>query len=552
MYDRDIVAAIVAGDPSGLAAAYDSYAARLHAYCRTLLAEPADAADAVQDTFVIAAAKLAGLRDQDLLRPWLYAVARNECHRRLRDRARQADLGEAGEMTDPGPDAGRQAEQEELRSLLLAAIAGLNPGEREIIELHLRHDLDGADLADVLGVGVNQAHALASRARRQLERSLGVVLVARTGRRQCGELDALLAGWDGRLTILLRKRVSRHIEDCATCGARKDRELSPAMLLSILPLVALPPSLRQPVLRLASEAGGDAAGYRDRVADRAEPFGSSGFPVQIAPAPQDAPAHRTGGPGGSAGRGDPDGRGDPGGWGVLAGMRARAIVFSAAGLVILLAVGSTAAYLLLGGTAHLTAAAHGAASASPVVTTGPPTPSGSDPTAARSAPPSPRPSSASATASAPGVPAPPARTAPPSPPPRSSPPPATPRPTPSRPVPSPRPSAPTTSPPPPVRPGTLEETPGTVQLAQSQAGGPYSGTFTLTAVGGPVTFAVDVPPGESFLSVSPASGELSAGQAQTVTVASTPSPDGSPPPEAGVLTVNPGDTTVTVLYSPPA
>jgi hypothetical protein len=391
-----------------------------------------------------------------------------------------------------------------------------------------------------------------------------VVLVARTGRRQCAELDALLASWDGRLTVLLRKRVSRHIEDCATCGARKDRELSPAMLLSILPLVALPPSLRQQVLRLVSDAGGDAAGYRDSVAGRAEPFGSSGFPVQIAPAPQDAPAHRTGGPGspgGPAGRGGPGGRGEPGSWGdwgILAGMRARAIVFSAAALVILLAVGSTAAYLLLGGTTHLTAATHGAAAASPVVTTGPAGPSGIDPSAARTVPPSARPSSASPTASAPGVPAPPAQVPPGSPPgsapgsapPRSSPPPAPPRPTPSRPVPSPLPSAPTTSPPSPVSPGTLEETPGTVQLAQSQAGGPYSGTFALTAVGGPVTFAVAVPPGESYLGVSPASGQLSAGQTQTVTVASTPSPDGSPPPQESVLTVNPGDTTVTVLYPP--
>jgi hypothetical protein len=102
-----------------------------------------------------------------------------------------------------------------------------------------------------------------------------------------------------------------------------------------------------------------------------------------------------------------------------------------------------------------------------------------------------------------------------------------------------------------VSPGTLEESPGTVQLTQSQAGGPYSGTFTLTAVGGPVTFAVGVPAGESFLSVGPASGQLSAGQTQTVTVILTPSPDGSPPPEASVLTVNPGDTAVTVLYSPP-
>src|SRR5215469_17066068 len=80
MRDREIVAAVVAGDPAGLAAAYDSYAAVLYSYCRSLLAEPEDASDAVQDTFVIAAAKLDGLRDPDRLRPWLYAVARNEEH----------------------------------------------------------------------------------------------------------------------------------------------------------------------------------------------------------------------------------------------------------------------------------------------------------------------------------------------------------------------------------------------------------------------------------------------------------------------------------------
>ena len=100
MRDSEIVAAIVVGDPSGLAAAYDRYAGALYAYCRSLLAEPADAADAVQDTFVVAASKLDGLREPDRLRPWLYSVARNECHRRLRARARVTDLDEAGEMTD--------------------------------------------------------------------------------------------------------------------------------------------------------------------------------------------------------------------------------------------------------------------------------------------------------------------------------------------------------------------------------------------------------------------------------------------------------------------
>ncbi len=115
MLDREIVAAIVAGDPAGLAAAYDGYAAALHAYCRSLLAEPADAADAVQDTFVIAAAKAGSLRDPDRLRPWLYAVARNECYRRLRGRTRLASLDEAADVSDTLFDASSGASRAELR-----------------------------------------------------------------------------------------------------------------------------------------------------------------------------------------------------------------------------------------------------------------------------------------------------------------------------------------------------------------------------------------------------------------------------------------------------
>ena len=53
-----------------------------------------------------------------------------------------------------------------------AALAGLGPGDREIVELNLRHDLAGQDLADVLGVSVSQAEALASRAGARFEASL--------------------------------------------------------------------------------------------------------------------------------------------------------------------------------------------------------------------------------------------------------------------------------------------------------------------------------------------------------------------------------------------
>jgi RNA polymerase sigma factor (sigma-70 family) len=78
MQNAEMVGAIRDGQGDGLAAAYDRYAPALYGYCRRLLGGPADAGDAVQDTFIIAAGALGGLREPGRLRPWLYAVARNE------------------------------------------------------------------------------------------------------------------------------------------------------------------------------------------------------------------------------------------------------------------------------------------------------------------------------------------------------------------------------------------------------------------------------------------------------------------------------------------
>jgi DNA-directed RNA polymerase specialized sigma24 family protein len=52
MKDREIVAAIAAGDPAGLAGAHDEYAESLYGYCHWMLGEPDRAAGTVQDTFV--------------------------------------------------------------------------------------------------------------------------------------------------------------------------------------------------------------------------------------------------------------------------------------------------------------------------------------------------------------------------------------------------------------------------------------------------------------------------------------------------------------------
>lgn len=268
--DAAIAQALAAGDPAGLERAYRRYADRLHAYCRSVLHDAEAAADAVHDTFMVASQRAGELRDPNRLRAWLYAVARNECLRALRARRRRAPLDEAEAVSAESIDLGAGLRAEELRELVHTASAALPDNDREAIELALRHNLSAADVGAVLGVSANHAHARLSRARTQLERSLGALLVARTGADDCDELQSLLAGWDGRLTSLLRKRLARHIPSCVVCAERQRRQLQPSALLSgyaTLPFALVSEELWT---RLRLTCGSGGAGLDDGAARRGD------------------------------------------------------------------------------------------------------------------------------------------------------------------------------------------------------------------------------------------------------------------------------------------
>jgi DNA-directed RNA polymerase specialized sigma24 family protein len=133
MQEGELVAAIAAGDPEGIAAAYDRYAASLYAYCHFRLTSQDAAAEAVLDTFAVAVVKVQTLRDPARLGPWLHAVARNECLRRLEP------AGGTFPVTGPIPVAGLASAGDdepvsglpaELRSQVLAVCADSSPRGR--------------------------------------------------------------------------------------------------------------------------------------------------------------------------------------------------------------------------------------------------------------------------------------------------------------------------------------------------------------------------------------------------------------------------------------
>ncbi|MDA3002049.1 MAG: sigma-70 family RNA polymerase sigma factor, partial [Actinomycetota bacterium] len=258
--DARLVTDFLAGDKSALAAIYDRYAPGLYDTAAAMLSDRHDAADMVQDVFCIAAERLGQLREPDRLKPWLYSVLRHEVYRRTKKRKRAVPVDFQDEGTpdvasgyDPH-EAGEAIAHDELATLVRSAASGLDERDRLVLELSVRQGLAGADLADALGVTPEQSYSLVHRMRDRVEKSLGALTVAKAGRRECSQLDQILSGWDGELTILLRKRVNRHIEECATCD-RTRKKYAPLALFGAAPVFAMPFGLRERVLAAAIPGG---------------------------------------------------------------------------------------------------------------------------------------------------------------------------------------------------------------------------------------------------------------------------------------------------------
>lgn len=494
MDDPQRVAAVLANDPAGLASCYDTYADRLFAFCESMLRDRQAAEDAVHDTFVVLALRVAQLRDPSRLRPWLYAIARSECLRQLRDRKRAVPRDDLPELQDDTVIPGADIEQAELRALVWQAADGLNAGERAALELSLRHGLAGEDLAAALGVPRGTLNKLLQRGREQLERGLAVLVVSRPGASECPELAELTADWDRKLTVLMRKRISRHIDGCATCEESRRRRVNAAFLLQGEPLQMAPVSLRE---RLLAEPP-TRTSRPDRVAAaKAGGFDRQGFPASV-----ERRRRRVGF--------------------YISAIAGCLLVLSAVSVhVVRSSASSHAAASPPVPTSKLLSSSHVAPSSSPPATVPTsPTPGGGS---------APGPSFAARPSS------------------------VVPLPTTSRPVTASGTTSPVQPPPSPPLLPTADSSPpppaGALAIDASKVGifaPATSATLVLTATGGPVTWSGSA--SDAGLTMSPAAGTIADGQSQTVTVALNSSATAS---GNGRLTFSNGavSTPVTVEWS---
>jgi DNA-directed RNA polymerase specialized sigma24 family protein len=98
--DAELVHCALDGDAASFGVLLGRYRASLYARALGYLGQPEDAADAVQETFLLALTRLGQVRDPEAIGGWLHAVLRSVCAMELRRPARRVTV--PGYSRNPG------------------------------------------------------------------------------------------------------------------------------------------------------------------------------------------------------------------------------------------------------------------------------------------------------------------------------------------------------------------------------------------------------------------------------------------------------------------
>ncbi|MFC6080289.1 RNA polymerase sigma factor [Sphaerisporangium aureirubrum] len=243
-------------DPAALERLCREYGDHLYDYCQSMLADE-DALSATVGALYGAVAHTDRLYDATRLRAWLYSLARAECQARLDGVSHTGSYARQGRGGSP--------------ELGVEVLACLEPREREILDLTLRHGLKPDEVARVLDISVDAVETVAAAGRRHAEQWLAAVMDARGHAPRCSVLPGLVKSWAESPTRLLRAHISRHVRSCKDCQGIKSG-VTISALMTRMPILAGP----APFERLFSGADESITAADNRT----ESWHPDGFPVQ--------------------------------------------------------------------------------------------------------------------------------------------------------------------------------------------------------------------------------------------------------------------------------
>jgi RNA polymerase sigma-70 factor (ECF subfamily) len=177
--ERELVAAAQQGDRDALDRLLRQQYDRVHAVCRRITGNDADAADAAQEALLAMVRGLGRFDGRSSFSTWSYRIATNASLDELRRRRRRPmtvvrDDDPTHEHGIADPDADRYVERHADREAIDAALAGLPDEFRIPVVLRDVADLDYREIAETLDVPLGTVKSRIARGRALLATALGL------------------------------------------------------------------------------------------------------------------------------------------------------------------------------------------------------------------------------------------------------------------------------------------------------------------------------------------------------------------------------------------
>ena len=171
--DRELVSRVQAGDRGALDELLTRHYDRIHAICRRIAGNDADAADATQEALLAIVRGLARFDGRSAFSTWSYRVATNACLDELRRRKRRPTPSVVDETEDwnaqtADPTAGDFDAEYVERDAMSAALEQLPDDFRIPVVLRDCGGLDYAEIADTLGIPPGTVRSRIARGRARL------------------------------------------------------------------------------------------------------------------------------------------------------------------------------------------------------------------------------------------------------------------------------------------------------------------------------------------------------------------------------------------------
>ncbi|HEV2726923.1 MAG TPA: RNA polymerase sigma factor, partial [Solirubrobacterales bacterium] len=229
--DQRLTRRAAGGDERAFAAIFHRYHQALYRFCLTIVGNPEDAGDALQNTMVKVLRALPGEERKIELKPWLYRIAHNESIDLLRRRRETRELDV--EQVAPGYGLAEDAETREQLRRLIVDLRELPDRQRDVLVMR---ELAGFDFEEI-GTALDTTGAVVRQTLYEARQSLHQMEEGRE--MNCDVVTRALSDGDGRVTR--RRDVRAHLRTCADCSRFRDgieRRESAFAALSPLPAVA--------------------------------------------------------------------------------------------------------------------------------------------------------------------------------------------------------------------------------------------------------------------------------------------------------------------------